>query len=223
MRLLLVDDEPGITRALSRGLTAEGFAVDVRSDGPSGLQQALDEAYDCVLLDVMLPGMSGYDVVRRMRSAGVWTPVLMLSAKDGEHDQADGLDVGADDWLTKPFSFVVLVARVRALLRRGAPPRPAVLVAEGLELDPAARTVLARGVPVTLTTREFSLLEYLVRRAGQVVSKTELRDHVWDAAATDGLNVVEVYVTYLRKKLGAAAVETVRGAGYRVPAARPPA
>ncbi len=218
MRLLLVEDEPGLARALVRGLTAEGFAVDVRADGASGLQQALDEAYDAVLLDVMLPRLNGYDVVRRMRAEGVWTPVLMISAKDGEHDQADGLDVGADDWLTKPFSFVVLVARVRALLRRGAPPRPAVLRAGRLALDPAARTVTRDGEPVELTTREFALLEYLVRHPGQVVSKGELRDHVWDAAATDGLNVVEVYVAYLRKKLGADLVETVRGAGYRVPA-----
>lgn len=217
MRLLLVDDEPVLARALARGLAAEGFAVDVRTDGPGGLQQALDEAYDLVLLDVMLPGLSGYDVVRGMRSHGVWTPVLMISAKDGEHDQADGLDVGADDWLTKPFSFVVLVARVRALLRRAAPPRPAVLRAGGLEVDPGARSVRQDGIVVELTTREFALLEYLVRRAGQIVSKGELRDHVWDEAATDGLNVVEVYVSYLRRKLGTDAVQTVRGAGYRVP------
>lgn len=219
MRLLLVDDEPGLARALARGLTAEGFAVDVATDGPSGLREAVQQDYDVVVLDVMLPGLSGYDVVRGMRRQGVWTPVLMISAKDGEHDQADGLDVGADDWLTKPFSFVVLVARLRALLRRAAPPRPVVLRAGALELDPASREVRQDGEPVVLTTREFALLEYLVRRSGQVVSKTELRDHVWDAAATDGLNVVEVYVAYLRKKLGAAAVETVRGAGYRVPAA----
>ena len=219
VRLLLVEDEPGLAQALVRGLTAEGFAVDLRTDGRSGLQQALDETYDAVLLDVMLPRMSGYDVVRGMRARRVWTPVLMISAKDGEYDQADGLDVGADDWLTKPFSFVVLVARVRALLRRGAPPRPVLLRSGDVELDPAARTVIRRGEPVALTTREFALLEYLLRHAGQVVSKGQLRDHVWDAAATDGLNVVEVYVAYLRKKLGAGVVETVRGAGYRVPAA----
>ena len=218
VRLLLIDDEPALARALARGLTAEGFAVDVRTDGPSGLEQALGQSYDVVLLDVMLPGLSGYDVVRALRRRGVWTPVLMISAKDGEYDQADGLDLGADDWLTKPFSFVVLVSRIRALLRRGAPPRPAVLRAGRLQLDPAQRRVEQDGRVVELTTREFALLEYLVRRAGQVVAKTELRDHVWDAAATDGLNVVEVYVAYLRKKLGADSVETVRGAGYRVPA-----
>ena len=217
MRHLLGDDEPGLAWALALGLTAEGFAVDVAVDGPGGLQQAVDEDYDVVVLDVMLPGLSGYDVVRGMRRHGVWTPVLMISAKDGEHDQADGLDVGADDWLTKPFSFVVLVARLRALLRRAAPPRPAVLGAGSLALDPASREVRQDGEQVVLTTREFALLEYLVRRAGQVVSKSELRDHVWDAAATDGLNVVEVYVAYLRKKLGPGSIETVRGAGYRVP------
>ena len=215
MRLLLVEDETGLARALARGLSAEGFAVDVAHDGATGLQQAVDEAYDVVVLDVMLPRLSGYDVVRSLRAQGVWTPVLMLSAKDGEHDQADGLDVGADDYLTKPFSFVVLVARLRALLRRGAPARPAVLTAGDLSLDPAARTVRQRGEEVALTAREFALLEYLLRRPGQVVSKGELRDHVWDAAGDD-LNVVEVYVGYLRRKLGAGAVETVRGAGYRV-------
>ena len=218
MRLLLVEDEVGLARALARGLSAEGFAVDVAGDGATGLQRALDEAYDVVVLDVMLPRMSGYDVVRGLRAHRVWTPVLMLSAKDGEHDQADGLDVGADDYLTKPFSFVVLVARLRALLRRGAPARPVVLTAGSLTLDPARREVRRDGQEVALTTREFALLEYLMRRPGEVVSKIELRDHVWDAVGDD-LNVVEVYVGYLRRKLGAGAVETVRGAGYRVPGA----
>ena len=215
MRLLLVEDEVGLARALARGLAAEGFAVDVEHDGAAGLQRAVDEAYDVVVLDVMLPRLSGYDVVRSLRAQRVWTPVLMLSAKDGEHDQADGLDVGADDYLTKPFSFVVLVARLRALLRRGAPARPAVLTVRALELDPGRRTVHRAGEAVALTTREFALLEYLMRRPGQVVGKIELRDHVWDSAGDD-LNVVEVYVGYLRRKLGAGAVETVRGAGYRV-------
>jgi two-component system, OmpR family, response regulator len=215
VRLLLVEDEVGLARALVRGLSAEGFAVDVEHDGEAGLQRAVDEAYDVVVLDIMLPRRNGYDVVRSLRAQGVWTPVLLLSAKDGEHDQADGLDVGADDYLTKPFSFVVLVARLRALLRRGAPARPAVLAVGGLALDPGARTVVRDGEPVALTTREFALLEYLMRRPGQVVGKGELRDHVWDAAGDD-LNVVEVYVGYLRRKLGAGAVETVRGAGYRV-------
>lgn len=221
MRLLLVEDEERLAAALRRGLGAEGFVVDVAGDGVTGLRLASESDYDVVVLDVMLPRLSGYEVVRRLRREGVWTPVLMLSAKDGEYDQADGLDEGADDYLTKPFSFIVLVARLRALLRRGARERPAVLRAGGLALDPAARSVTSDGTQVELTTREFALLEYLLRRAGEVVHKDELYEHVWDAAGGD-LNVVEVYVGYLRRKLGAAAVETIRGAGYRVPVPRTP-
>ncbi|RMI02873.1 response regulator transcription factor [Cellulomonas triticagri] len=215
MRVLVVDDERGLTGALRRGLTAEGFAVDVAHDGDTGLDLATDRDYDAIVLDVMLPRRNGYDVVTALRAAGVTTPVLMLSAKDGEHDVADGLDVGADDYLTKPFSFVVLVARIRALLRRPPQVRPAVLAAGDLVLDPAARTVTRAGVPVDLTTRELALLEYLMRHADRVVGKVELRDHVWDGPGEDG-NVVEVYVGYLRRKLGRDAVVTVRGAGYRV-------
>ncbi len=217
MRLLVVEDEERLGEALRRGLVAEGFAVDVARDGPAGLELALDGEYDVVVLDIMLPRLSGYQVVRQLRAAGVWTPVLLLSAKDGEYDQADGLDEGADDYLTKPFSFIVLVARIRALLRRGARARPAVLSAAGLTLDPASRAVTSDGESVELTTREFALLEYLLRHAGQVVAKGELYEHVWDSASGDW-NVVEVYVGYLRRKLGVGAVETVRGAGYRVPA-----
>ncbi|WP_199422175.1 response regulator transcription factor [Actinotalea solisilvae] len=215
MRVLVVDDERGLTRALRRGLEAEGFAVDVAHDGATGLELATDTDYDAIVLDVMLPRGNGYDVVTALRARDVWTPVLMLSAKDGEHDVADGLDVGADDYLTKPFSFVVLVARLRALVRRPAGARPAVLVAGDLELDPSARTVTRGGAPVDLTTRELALLEYLMRHAGRVVGKVELRDHVWDGTGED-LNVVEVYVGYLRRKLGRDAVTTVRGAGYRI-------
>lgn len=215
MRVLVVDDERGLVSALRRGLTAEGFAVDVAHDGRTGLDLATDRDYDVVVLDVMLPRLSGYDVLTGLRAAGVTTPVLLLSAKDGEHDVADGLDIGADDYLTKPFSFVVLVARLRALLRRPAQVRPAVLAAGDLVLDPAARTVTRSGEPVDLTTRELALLEYLMRHADRVVGKVELRDHVWDGPGEDG-NVVEVYVGYLRRKLGRDAVLTVRGAGYRV-------
>ncbi|MGV8968352.1 MAG: response regulator transcription factor [Cellulomonas sp.] len=215
MRVLVVDDERGLVRALVRGLTAEGFAVDVAYDGDSGLELATDTDYDAIVLDVMLPRRNGYDVVTALRERDVWTPVLMLSAKDGEHDVADGLDVGADDYLTKPFSFVVLVARLRALLRRPAEARPAVLSVGDLVLDPAARTVTQTGALVALTTRELALLEYLMRHADRVVGKVELRDHVWDGTGED-LNVVEVYVGYLRRKLGRHAVATVRGAGYRV-------
>jgi DNA-binding response OmpR family regulator len=168
------------------------------------------------VLDVMLPGLSGYEVVRRLRAAGNWVPVLMLSAKDGEHDQADALDDGADDYLTKPFSYVVLLARIRALLRRGAGARPAVLRVGEVRLDPASREVDVAGEPVELTSREFALLEYLARHAGRVLTKTELLDHVWDAAAETAPNAVEVYVGYLRRKIGATRLLTVRGAGYRL-------
>jgi two-component system, OmpR family, response regulator len=164
----------------------------------------------------MLPGLSGYRVVRTLRAEQRWLPVLMLSAKDGEYDQADGLDCGADDYLTKPFSYVVLLARLRALLRRGAPRRPAVLTAGDLTLDPAQRRVDLAGDPVGLTAREFALLEYLMRRAGEVVSKTELLDHVWEASVDTAPNAVEVYIGYLRRKIGRDRLETVRGAGYRL-------
>lgn len=213
--MLVVDDERGLVDALRRGLTAEGFAVDVAYDGAEGLRLATDRDFDAIVLDVMLPRRNGYDVVTDLRAAGVTTPVLLLSAKDGEHDVADGLDVGADDYLTKPFSFVVLVARIRALLRRPPQVRPAVLVVGDLVLDPAARTVTRAGAPVELTARELALLEYLMRHADRVVGKVELRDHVWDGPGEDG-NVVEVYVGYLRRKLGREAIATVRGAGYRV-------
>ncbi|WP_448061375.1 response regulator transcription factor [Cellulomonas hominis] len=215
MRVLVVDDERGLVRALQRGLTAEGFAVDVAHDGEAGLELATEHEYDAIVLDVMLPRRNGYDVVTALRAREVWTPVLMLSAKDGEYDVADGLDVGADDYLTKPFSFVVLVARLRALVRRPAQQRPAVLAVGDLVLDPAARTVTRAGEPVALTTRELALLEYLMRHADRVVGKVELLDHVWDGPGED-LNVVEVYVGYLRRKLGRGVVTTARGAGYRV-------
>ncbi|WP_402466396.1 response regulator transcription factor [Isoptericola aurantiacus] len=215
MRILVVEDEAVLARALRRGLQAEGFAVDVAPDGETGLHLALEGDHDVVVLDLMLPGRSGIEVLRTMRHEEVWTPVLVLSAKDTDDDVTRGLDVGADDYLPKPFAFTVLVARLRALLRRGAPPRPAVLEVGTLRLDPATREVRRDGVPVDLTTRETALLEHLMRRPGEVLTKVELRDHVWDAAGDD-LNVVEVYVGYLRRKLGRAAIETVRGAGYRV-------
>ena len=215
MRVLVVDDEQGLVRALVRGLTAEGFAVDVAHDGEKGLAMAGDNDYDAIVLDVMLPRRNGYDVLTALRERSVWTPVLMLSAKDGEYDVADGLDLGADDYLTKPFSFVVLVSRLRALVRRPAHARPAVLAVGSLVLDPSTRTLTQTGRPVALTTRELALLEYLMRHADRVVGKVELRDHVWDGSGED-LNVVEVYIGYLRRKLGRTVVATVRGAGYRV-------
>jgi two-component system OmpR family response regulator len=214
VRVLLVDDEVRMSAALRRGLVAEGFAVEVATTGPEGLELARLGDFDAVVLDVMLPGMSGFEVVRRLRAEDNWVPVLMLSAKDGEHDQADGLDSGADDYLTKPFSFIVLLARIRALLRRGVQARPAVLASGDLTLDPATREVRRDGTLVSLTPREFLLLEYLIRQAGRVVSKTELLDHVWDSAADTAPNAVEVYVGYLRRKIGAGRLVTVRGAGY---------
>ena len=201
--------------AMQRGLVHAGFTVDVAHDGVRGLAMACEVAYDAIVLDVMLPGLSGYEVTKRLRAKGIWTPILLASAKDGEYDQADGLDLGADDYLTKPFSFVVLLARLRALLRRSAEPRPVTLVVGDLELDPAARTVAVRGDVVDLTAREFAMLEYLMRRPGTVVTKTELLAHVWDTPEIDP-NAVEVYAGYLRRKLGRHHLETVRGAGYRL-------
>ena len=218
MRLLIVEDEVRLATALQRGLAAEGFAVDLAHDGPAGLARAREGGYDAVVLDVMLPGLSGYRVCQELRAAQNWVPVLMLSAKDGEYDQADGLDVGADDYLTKPFSFVVLVARLRALIRRGAPPRPVVLAAGDLTLNPASRQVARGGTDITLTAREFAVLEYLMRHAGEVVAKADILRNVWDQHYDGDPNVVEVYIGYLRRKIDTPfdrqAVRTVRGAGY---------
>ena len=216
VRLLVVEDELRLGAALRRGLTAEGFLVDVATDGPTGLEAARHGDYDAVVLDVMLPGMSGYNVVRTLRTEANWVPVLMLSAKDGEYDQADGLDYGADDYLTKPFSFVVLLARLRALVRRNLPARPAILAAGDVTLDPATHEVELAGTPVALTPREYALLEYFLRHPGRVVSKTELLDNVWDAGQDTDPNAVEVYVGYLRRKVGRDVLRTVRGAGYRL-------
>ena len=216
MRLLVVEDELRLGAALRRGLAAEGMLVDLATDGPSGLEAARHGEYDAVVLDVMLPGMSGYEVVRTLRTEANWVPVLMLSAKDGEYDQADGLDYGADDYLTKPFSFVVLLARLRALVRRKLPARPPILAAGEITLDPATHQVELAGTPVSLTPREYALLEYFLRHPGRVVSKIELLDNVWDAAEDTDPNAVEVYVGYLRRKVGRDALLTVRGAGYRL-------
>jgi DNA-binding response OmpR family regulator len=221
VRVLVVEDERRLAAAVKRGLEAEGFVVDLAHDGVTGLHLACEGGYDSVVLDIMLPGMSGYRVCQELRAAENWVPVLVLSAKDGEYDQADALDLGADDYLTKPFSYVVLAARLRALLRRGVVARPAVLRCGDLTLDPASREVRRGSALVPLTAREFALLEYLMRQAGSVVSKADLLAHVWESAdEIADLNIVEVYVGYLRKKIdgpfGRQAVQTVRGAGYRL-------
>jgi DNA-binding response OmpR family regulator len=224
VRVLVVEDERRMAQALARGLRAEGCAVDVAFDGSRGFALARTGDHDAIVLDLMLPGMSGYQVCTALRAAQVWTPVLVLSAKDGEFDQADALDYGADDFLAKPFSYVVLLARLRALVRRGRPPRPSVLSAGDLTLDPSTRAVHRGGEPVELTPREFALLEYLLRHRGEVVSKTDLLTHVWDGPvdAVAASNVVEVYAGYLRRKVdtpfGRSAVQTVRGVGYRIAA-----
>jgi DNA-binding response OmpR family regulator len=216
MRVLVVEDEVRQAAALKRGLEAEGFAVDVASNGTDGLWLATEQPYDAIVLDVMLPGLNGFKVCAELRAKQIWTPVLMLTAKDGELDEAEALDTGADDFLSKPFSYVVLVARLRALLRRGATTRPPVLRSGGIDLDVAARTCSVHGEPVELTPREFSVVEYLMRREGEVVPKSEILEHVWDFAFDGGDNVVEVHVSALRRKLGSAAIDTVRGAGYRM-------
>ena len=220
MRVLLVEDEVRLAEAVQRGLAAEGFQVELAHEGQEGLFKATTGAYDVVVLDIMLPGLNGYRVCQEMRRAKVWTPVLMLTAKDGEYDEADAFDIGADDYLTKPFSYVVLVARLRSLVRRGAPARPAVLQAGDLTLDPARHRVRRGDVELTLTPREFALLQYLIRHREQVLSKTQILENVWDAHYDGDDNIVEVYIGYLRKKIdvpfGRRSIDTVRGVGYRL-------
>jgi two-component system, OmpR family, response regulator len=218
MKLLLVDDDAMLVAALRRGLTAEGFSVEVASDGREGLWRGREGGYDLILLDIMLPGANGYRVCAELRRSGVRTPILMLTAKDGDLDEAEGLDTGADDYLRKPFSFPVLVARVHALLRRAALGDPPPLEVGTLRLEARARRVVADGTEVPLTAREFALLAYLIRRAGRVVSKADILAGVWDDAFEGDPNVVEVYVARLRRKLGtgSARIETVRGMGYRL-------
>ena len=216
----MVDDEPRLAEGLKRGLEAEGFAVDVAHTGTDGLWLAREQQYAAILLDIMLPGMNGYVVCRTLRDEENWTPVLMLTAKDGEWDQVEGLDTGADDYLTKPFSFAVLMARLRALIRRGAGARPATLSVGDLTLDPAAREVRRGDTPIDLTTREFAVLEFLMRRGGDVASKAEILDGVWDFAFEGDPNIVEVYIGHLRAKIdrpfGRESIRTIRGAGYRI-------
>jgi DNA-binding response OmpR family regulator len=224
MRLLMVEDEQRLAKMVAAGLTAEGYAVDLAHDGRTGLSKARIGDYDAIILDIMLPAMNGYQVCATLRQEGIATPILMLTAKDGEYDEAEGLDTGADDYLTKPFSFVVLQARLRAMMRRGrsAAAAPTVWRFGDLTVDPATRTCRRGGSPVELTSKEFSVLEYLASRAGEVVSKSEILHHVWDFAYDGDVNIVEVYISNLRRKIdspyGRASIATVRGAGYRLAA-----
>lgn len=220
MRILVVEDETAMAESLRSGLVAEGFAVDVAGDGEEGLWYAAEVDYDAIILDLMLPKVNGFRVCATLRDRDDWTPILMLTAKDGHLDEAEGLDTGADDYLTKPFSFVVLLARLRALLRRPGRERPTELRCGDLVLDPATHEVRRGDVLIALTAREFSILEVLLSRADQVVSKAEILEHVWDFAFEGGPNIVEVYVGSLRKKIdepfGKKSIVTVRGAGYRL-------
>lgn len=220
MRILLVDDEKRLADGVRRGLEAEGMVVDVAHDGATGVDMASDADYDVIVLDVMMPGMNGYRVCHALRADGDHTPVLFLTAKDGEWDEVEGLDTGGDDWLTKPFSFPVLIARLRALARRGARERPAVLEAGDLRLDPSARQAFRGDQEVTLTAREMAVLDFLLRRRGEVVTRQEIIANIWGDSFTGDANIIEVYIGHLRAKVDRPfhrqAIETVRGVGYRL-------
>jgi two-component system OmpR family response regulator len=220
VRLLLVEDEELLGRTVRDGLAEQGHAVTLVRTGVEGLVTASSGRFDVVILDIMLPGLSGYRVLRELRTARIWTPVLMLTAKDGEFDEADAFDLGADDYLTKPFSFLVLLARLRALQRRGRRARPTLLVVDDLVLDPARHTVRRGDSSITTTPTEFALLEFLMRRADEVVGKAEILEAVWDPHYEGDQNIVEVYVGHLRRKIdvpfGRSTIQTVRGVGYRL-------
>jgi DNA-binding response OmpR family regulator len=220
MKLLLVEDDVKIATAVRRGLVAEGFTVEVATDGDEGLWRAIEGTYDLIVLDLMLPHRNGYRVCADLRAAGDWTPILVLTAKDGDLDEAEALDTGADDYLTKPFSFPVLVARIRALLRRVPTGSHEVHAVGDLRIDPAARRAFRNDVELSLTAREFDVLSFLVRRAGQVQSKRDILAAVWQDDFEGDPNIVEVYVRRLRRKVdepfGRRSIDTVRGAGYRL-------
>jgi two-component system OmpR family response regulator len=220
MRLLVVEDEMRMAALLQRGLVEEGYTVDVTTTGTAGLAAALEVPYDAVVLDVMVPGIDGFEVCRRLRQGSCWSPVLLLTARDAVGDRVRGLDAGADDYLVKPFAFAELAARLRALLRRGSPERPSMITLGDLTLDPAARTVQRAGQHVDLTAKEFALLELLMRNPGLVLSRTRILEHVWDIAYDANSNVVDQYVAYLRRKIdkpfGRDDLQTVRGVGYRL-------
>jgi two-component system, OmpR family, response regulator len=220
VRVLLVDDEERLVDAMKRGLNREGFAVDTAHDGEEGLWLAKENEYDAIILDIMLPKRNGYQVCADLREAGIWTPILMLTAKHGEHDHAEALDTGADDFLTKPFSYVVLLAHLRALIRRTTRVRPAILRVGDLRLDPARHRCWRGDVEMELTPRQFALLQFFMTHPGDVHSKTEILEHVWDDSSDMDLNIVEVYVGYLRKKIdipfSRSSIQTLRLVGYRL-------
>jgi DNA-binding response OmpR family regulator len=220
MRILVVDDEERLVELLRLGLVEHGFAVDVATDGNSALDLARTNNYDAIILDLLLRGLNGYRVCAALRDEGIWTPILILTAKSGEYDHAEALDTGADDFLAKPFSLVVLLAHVRALLRRTGRERPAILSAGDLRLDPAARRCFRGDAEIELSPRQFSLLEYLMRHSGVVCSKPDIIEHVWDRSFGGDPNIVEVYVGHLRRRIdapfGRQSLQTVRGSGYRV-------
>jgi len=220
MRVLVVEDDVKMSGLLRRGLEEEGYAVDLVGTGADALWAGAENPYDAIVLDVMLPDLDGFEVCRRLRTGGHWAPVLMLTARTGVRDRVAGLDAGADDYLTKPFSFSELFARVRALVRRGAGERPAILRSGDLVLDPASRRVARGGVVVELTAKELALLEYFMRRPGEVLSRSRIIEHVWDFGYDGDSNVVDVYVRYLREKVDRPfrrdTIETVRGSGYRL-------
>jgi two-component system, OmpR family, response regulator len=220
VRILVVEDSVKMASVVKRGLEEEGYAVDVARTGQDGLWMAVENPNDAIVLDVMLPDIDGFELCRRIRERGVWAPVLMLTARDAVQDRVRGLDAGADDYLTKPFSFAELVARTRALLRRGAPPRPVRLAAGDLTLDPATRAARRGDTAIELSGKEFALLEYFMRHPGEVLTRTRLIEHVWDFAYDGGSNIVDVYVRYLREKIdrpfGTHSLQTIRGAGYRL-------
>ncbi|GLY15150.1 response regulator transcription factor [Kineosporia rhizophila] len=222
MRVLVVDDEARFAEGISRGLVAEGFSVDVADNGIDGLWRAREVRYDAILLDVMMPGLNGYAVCQALREEENWTPILMLTAKDGAWDQVEGLDTGADDYVVKPVEFPVLLARLRALVRRGRPERPTILTIGSLVVDPATREVRRGGTPIQLTSREFAVLAFLARSAESVRSKSDILNGVWDDDFEGDPNIVEVYIAHLRSKIdrpfGVETIVTVRGAGYRLTA-----
>ena len=226
MKVLIVEDEQRLAASLRRGIMAEGHVVELANDGEQGLWMAQNNTFDAIVLDIMLPKRNGYEVCRTLRQDGNWTPILMLTAKDGEHDIAEALDTGADDYLTKPFSLVVLLARLRALGRRGSTERPIVLSVDDLTLDPTRRRCERAGTAIALTPKEFNIVEFMMRRTGQVVTKADILSHAWDFAYDGDPNIVEVYISGIRKKIDAAFgrqnLKTIWGVGYELAASDAP-